>query len=123
MYTRDLGAISFEDVMSTASGAKVAFEKAKQYAGKAGSILDSAKVILEDPALPEITGYILELNRLEQKAPKKGGAPSKTKGVGLKRVIVPLKYYVAYRKNPIVGYIAIAAILGLPFMLGYLLGK
>lgn len=123
MYHRDLGAVSFADIVGTASGAKAVLDKAKQYAGKAGGILDSAKVILEDPALPEITGYILELSQLEQRAPKKGGAPSKTKGVGLKRIVVPLKYYVAYRKNPLIGYIALAAILGLPFMLGYLLGK
>lgn len=94
------------------------------YLNKAVSALDSAKVILDDPALPEVTSLILKLNKLEQKKPKMGGPPVPvTKGIGLHRVVKPLRLYVKTREQPVLGYVIIAAAVGIPFMLGYLIGK
>lgn len=90
------------------------------YLNKAVNVLDSAKVILDDPALPEVTGLILKLNKIETKT--KPGAPTQ-KGIGLRRIITPLKIYVKTREQPVLGYAIIAGVVAIPFALGYLFGK
>jgi hypothetical protein len=91
----------------------------KQYIPKVGSALEAGKAILDDPALPKLTGYVLELKAIQT---KRGGAVS-SKGVGLSDIITPVRYYVAYQKNRWIAPVALALIIGLPFYLGYATGK
>ena len=88
---------------------------------RAVSTLDAAKVILDDPALPEVTRLILKLNALQKKPGTPAGPP--TKGVGLKKFVTPLKVYVKTQEQPILGYAIIAAIIAIPFMLGMRFGS
>lgn len=81
---------------------------------KAKSGVQAATVILEDPAFPEVTRLVLELNRME---------PTGGKGIGLGGVVKPLKAFVAFKRNPGLGYAALAAILAVPFLLGYSWGQ
>jgi hypothetical protein len=88
--------------------------------------VDTIGYIVEDPALPKIIGYIKTLHDLEQ-APTGAAAVvanhaggGYTRGIGLNRLVMPLQAYVQIRKNPILGYLLIGAILSLPFMLGYM---
>lgn len=91
----------------------------KKYVPSVGSALEAGKAILDDPALPKLTGYVIELQKIQQK--RGGGAPSK--GIGLSDIVTPVRYYVAYQKNRWVLPVAALAILGLPFLLGYSVGK
>lgn len=75
------------------------------------------KEIILDPALPRIINHLLELNKLEQKP----GGPH-VPGIGLRHVEQPLKAYIWVRKNPWAFPVGIAALLGIPFLLGYFTG-
>lgn len=86
----------------------------------ASSALDAAKYILEDPALPKITYSVVELHSLEQRGAKPGTSKP---GIGLNRFVTPLQTYVKMRRNPIIGYAALAGIVSIPVMIGYILGK
>jgi hypothetical protein len=89
------------------------------YLGKAGAALDSVKVILDDPALPQVTGIVMDLHRLEQP----GGKGDSIKGIGLKRLVTPLKAYRYTRQHSWALPVAMAAVVALPFAIGYALGK
>lgn len=93
---------------------------------KAAPVLSVAKNVIEDPALPEVTSLMLKLHALEQpKAAPGRPAPSTApvKGIGLSRAVKPLRLYVAYREEPIIGYAIVAGILAVPFFAGYFVGK
>lgn len=79
----------------------------------------AAALILEDPYFPEVTRRVVRLHELEQK-PQRAGQPkpAQVKGIGLKRIVKPLDYYIAYRERPWTGYLALAALLGIPYLLG-----
>lgn len=84
------------------------------------TVLNAVTAITTDPALPTVANLVMELRSLEAKGDT---TVSTQPGIGLKRIVTPLRYYVTYRRNPILGYAAVAAILGLPFLLGYKMGK
>lgn len=83
-----------------------------------GQLTKAVTTIVTDPALPRIVGYVLELNRLEQKP----GGPT-IEGIGLSNIERPLKMYVWSRKNKWSVPVAIGVLLGIPFLLGYAIGK
>lgn len=90
-----------------------------------GIAADAAPIafeIVRDPALPGVARLIGELHALEQPTGPSGipipGAPI-VPGIGLRRLVLPLKGYVAYRRNPIVvGALVLGLVFGIPFMLG-----
>jgi uncharacterized membrane protein len=88
---------------------------------KAAGIVKAGAAILGDPALPEITGIVLELQSMEKK--RGGGATSLGPGIGLSAVVPPLRAFRWYKKNPWVGSALLAAAVGLPFLAGYAFGK
>lgn len=96
----------------------------QEYLEKGRKALQAAGYVIEDPALPEVTKLLLELHALEQKARKPGAPPPKKEpGIGLKRVVKPLRMYVKARKNPLYGFAIVAGALAVPFLFGYLVGK
>lgn len=102
----------------------------KKYLEKAGPALKAVSAILDDPYFPEVTKLVLELQEIEKKKRKPsskptrlGAIPPPTKGVGLYRVVKPLRAFIYTQKNPWILPVAIAAMLGLPFLLGYAVGK
>lgn len=81
--------------------------------------INPALEIVRDPAFPQIVGMIAELHALEQ--PSSG--PS-VPGIGLRHLVPPLGLYVEFRKNPwVIGPLTVGAIIGIPFLLGYMFGK
>jgi hypothetical protein len=90
------------------------------YVDRGVTALTAAKTILEDPALMEVSGLVLKLHNM-QPPPKPGSKPAP--GIGLKDVVPPLRAYVKFKENPVIGYAIVGAILGAPFLLGYALGK
>lgn len=94
------------------------------YLQQAKGILGTSKVILEDPALPEVTAIVLELHKMEQPKVRPGAPPPpKVPGIGLKNAVKPLKAYRYVMRNKWVLPVAALAILGLPFVAGYMTGK
>jgi len=85
---------------------------------KYGKVTTAAYDILTDPALPQVADLVNKI-----KATEPPGKPGQKAGVGLKRLVPPLKMYLAYRKNPALGMMALVAVLAIPFTLGYILGK
>jgi hypothetical protein len=91
---------------------------------RAMPVLDVAKNVIQDPALPEVTSLMLKLHALEQKSTKPGApAPAPVKGIGLSRAVKPLRMYVAVRQEPILGYALVAGILAIPFLAGFGVGR
>jgi hypothetical protein len=89
---------------------------------RGSTAVQAAGSILLDPALPEVTRLVLELRGLTKAEPTVPGQPAAA-GVGLQRVVKPLRLYVYSRKHAWVLPAMVAGILGGPFVLGYLFGK
>ena len=62
--------------------------------------------VLDDPALPEVINLVRQLHA-EAAKPLAGPAPA---GIGLSKVVGPLKLYVRFRKNPVPYYLGAAGI-------------
>lgn len=97
---------------------------------KGGPAIQAVSKIVEDPALPEVTCHVLRLNKVTEG--QNPGLPctrkvytlaEKRKGVGLARVVTPLRAAVWARQNPLlagaIGVASVGALVGL----GYYLGK
>lgn len=89
------------------------------------SAIGPAVHVLEDPALPQVIQSVKELHAVEQKRPSTAVRTStgKVPGIGLSKLVVPIKTAVMIRKNPIIGVGLVLLVLGLPFALGYALAK
>lgn len=101
-------------------------DTASKYLSQAGDIIKTGTTILNDPALPKIIANVVELNSLEKSDAKtsSGQASGATgQGIGLRKVVRPLELFVFYRKNPWIAPVAVASLVGLPFLMGYLLGR
>lgn len=96
---------------------------ASDYISGATNALVIGKALLEDPALPEVAGLVMRLQRTENG----GRAPSSSsgggRGIGLRNAVLPLKFYVAAKEQPILGYAVVVGILAIPFIAGYLTGR
>lgn len=101
-------------------------DRLKQYANTAIAVGSQVQGVLEDPYLPEIACRINQLHAIEKKTPLPPCAktpPGKRGGIGLRNVAPVLRAYVYAEQHPIVKPVAIAALLGVPFLVGYLVGK
>ena len=79
--------------------------------------LDVIVSAIEDPALPQIVQLARKIRSLEPAKP--GTAPTQTKGLGLRRAVRPLEFYVYARQHKWVFPTIIAsALLGLGLGLG-----
>ncbi len=88
-------------------------------AGK--NILSSGANVLQDPALPAVVGLVAELKSIEVSKGVPGAASQP--GIGLRAAVSPLSLFVVHKKNPWLAPVAVLAILGIPFFVGYNLGK
>ena len=103
---------TLEDILNTITGTVTA-----------GSTVVSAA---QDPYLPEMLCHIGQLQALDRGqtpgdcAVTPAGLPG---GVGLYRAMTPMRAYVYAEENKWVYPVAILAVLGLPFLVGYEYGK
>lgn len=94
--------------------------------GDLASIITTAANVAEDPYLPEVICHADQLVAIEHQKPVPACQEipaGLVGGAGLRKLVVPLRYLVYAEQNPWVYPVAIAAVLGLPFLLGYALGK
>lgn len=89
------------------------------YISKGGTALKTVTTILDDPALPQVATIVMDLHDLEPKTP--AGAPSP--GLGLNKLVMPLKAYRYTRRHWWAMPAAIGVVVGVPFLLGYSMGK
>lgn len=89
--------------------------------------IGTAASVVADPYLSETVCHVQQLAEHEKTgrivtacAPTRDGL---TGGVGLRKVVKPLRAYVYAEQNPWVYPAAAAAVIGVPFLLGYLMGK
>lgn len=99
------------------------FDTATKYINQGAEIIKTGTTVLSDPALPQIIGMVVELNAMEKSAANTPSSGSTGQGIGLRKVVKPLELFVFYRKNEWVLPVAIAGLVGLPFLLGYVVGK
>lgn len=119
--------VSWDDVVQAAVAIA---PSAKDYFTKAGQGLKAGQAILDDPYFGEGVCHILRLQSIEQ-GKQPGPACPRTvittanarKGVGLRHVAAPLRAAVYTREHPWVFAASVAALVGVPFVLGYVLGK
>jgi hypothetical protein len=83
-----------------------------------GNAAQAVKIIVEDPALPKLVQHVIRLNELE----KSDTGPT-TKGLGLDKVEPYVAMYVRVRERPWTGVVAAGALLAVPFLIGYGIGK
>jgi hypothetical protein len=89
--------------------------------------IGTAASAVNDPYLPETICHVRQMSELEN-----GGrvvttcaktADGLRGGIGLRKFVKPLRAYVYAEQNPWVYPVAIGAAVGVPLLLGYLLGK
>lgn len=92
--------------------------------GDLASITSAAQVALrikEDPALPEVVTLVEKIKSLSS-----GGGPSSPStelGVGLRRIVTPLKGFVAYKEHPWILPAFVSGIGFAIFALGMIAGR
>lgn len=53
--------------------------------------------VTDDPALSTVVSLVQEIQALPSKGP---ASPSTERGIGLSKIVTPLRAFVAYKKNP-----------------------
>jgi hypothetical protein len=118
--------LSWSDVESAA---KFAIEQAPhlpEYAAMAPDVIAAVKGLAQDPYLAETACQLRRLKNLNARLPP-GPACGRTvlkspadlqKGLGLRYVVTPLRAAVFAKQNPWTIPVALAAVLGIPFLLG-----
>lgn len=93
---------------------------------QAGGALGTGAKVVADPYLPEVLCQIDQLAQIEAgrvPLPCPRIPPGRVGGVGLRKVVAPMRAYVYAEQHPWVYPAAIGAAIGIPFLLGYLAGK
>lgn len=82
----------------------------------ASDIADAGRFILADPALPDVASVVVDIYNHTPTSAGAGGVGARS---ALRSVIVPLRAYAYMRKHPWALWLGIAAVVGIPFFLGY----
>jgi hypothetical protein len=95
--------------------------------GVAGTVESAATVALrvaDDPALPTVVSLVQEIKSLSSGggASTPSGA-STERGVGLSRIVTPLRGFVAYRKHPWIVPAFVGGVFLTIFSLGVMTGR
>lgn len=88
--------------------------------------IGTAGAIASDPYLPEVICHIEQLAQIKRREPVKACAAipaGRPGGIGLGKGMIPLRAYVYAERNPWAWPVGIGAALGIPMLLGYVLGK
>lgn len=93
---------------------------------KASPILGTAAKIISDPYLPEAACRVSQLHAIENKkaVPTCATTPAgRGGGIGIRKAMPLLRGYVYAERHPVVKPLAIAGALGVPLLIGFLLGR
>jgi hypothetical protein len=94
--------------------------------GTASPAIGVAANVFADPYWPEAACRVAQLHAIENKraVPACPTTPAgRSGGVGLRKVMPAMRAYVYAERHPIVKPVAVAAAIGIPVLIGYLLGK
>lgn len=94
--------------------------------GTASPAVGVAANVLTDPYWPEAACHVAQLHAIENKKPVPNcprTPAGKTGGIGLRKVMPAMRAYVYAERHPVVKPVAVAAAIGVPVLIGYLLGK
>jgi hypothetical protein len=88
-------------------------------------IVVTAAQVAQDPYFPEIVCRVGQIAAASNNRPPGvcSTTPSVQSGLGLARVMPPLRAYAYAEAHPWVYPLGIAAVVGIPFLLGYLVAK
>ncbi len=90
----------------------------------ATSVATNIAKVVTDPALPEVLSLIMQIkDTIPAAAPGSIVVGPASPGVGLSRAVVPLEAILYARKNPWVVPVGVAALFGLPILLGFVMGR
>lgn len=89
---------------------------------RAEAVIEAGKLILKDPALPRVAGLVVDIYKLTPASPSMGAAVKGGKSA-LEAAVPALRAYRYTLKNPWSKWTGIAAVLGIPFLLGYFMGS
>ncbi|MFQ5937468.1 MAG: hypothetical protein ACE5LB_13780 [Acidiferrobacterales bacterium] len=85
---------------------------------------------VQDPHLPEFACEVKRLSNIDRGKPAGGPCPRVTatpaqiaQGIGMRHVTGPLRLYIYHRQYPWVFPLAVAALFGATYYMGYLTGK
>jgi hypothetical protein len=91
--------------------------------GGVGDILGAAGNVASDPALPQVVALVTEIKGLSSGGPSRPSTGPSEPGIGLRRIVTPLRAYVAYKRHPwILPAFAGGIVIGI-FALGALTGR
>lgn len=101
------------------------FSQAKSAVDKIKPVVAAAEQVLGDPALPEVTSLVMRLREIEKRrtAGRPGGGGRPEPGIGLRHAVTPLRAFVTYREKPLIGWLIVGAIIGVPFLVGMKFGR
>jgi len=94
--------------------------------GDVQSVVQTAADVLNDPYLSEAICHVQQLAAIENKRPVPTctvTAPNLAGGVGIRKAMPAMRAYVYAEQHPWVKVAAVAGVLGVPMLVGYLLGR
>jgi len=94
--------------------------------GGIGDLLVAGVNVANDPYLSEVLCHLTQLQQIKAGGQPQACAetqPGLTGGIGLSRAVVPMRAYVFAEDHKWAYAVAAAAIIGLPMLIGYRLGK
>ena len=93
-------------------------------AANLGGALSAASAAVQDPCFNRVVSQVLTLRDLQaQSKPTATGATSSTKGIGLCHAVKPLDLVIKMKKKPWLLPLAVTALFGGVFLLGYVAGS
>ncbi len=88
------------------------------------SVLGIGQRVIQDPALPTVVELLTELRQVEAARPKTPSPlTSSEPGIGLRKIVIPLRIVIAVRKRPWLIPVGIGAAVLLPMAIGYALAN
>lgn len=92
-----------------------------------GGLQDAASVALKvagDPALPTVVSLVSEIKALSSKGGSSSSSSSSSgPGIGLSKIVTPLRAFVAYKKRPWIAPALIGGVVVGIFALGVISGR
>jgi hypothetical protein len=112
---------------AAAAAAATARTLSQKISGAVAPIVSIASNLVADPALPEVSCMVGQLYAIENKKPVPPcpvlPRSSRTGGIGLRKAVPAMRAWVFAEQNPWVKPVAVATVVGIPFLLGYLFGR
>ena len=111
-----------DDILALGAEAPAVVSGLVHVVRKVGPVLPAVKLVIDDPAFPQVIARIKTLHEIEASKPKAPGAPAPPAGVGLDKAVPILDAVIYVRRNPwapwLVGGLLLLATIGVGYRLG-----